>query len=412
MSQHFITGLDIGTNTIKGVVGTAHKNGTPRILKAFRYPSAGMRKGMIVDMDDAVGAFGKAVDSVRLVARGALKRVFVNLGSPKVEVKSSKGFVVVSRGDDVISEDDVNRVIQASQAINLPSNRDIVHVMPREFIVDGVGDIRDPAGLSGARLEVESFVIHAFSPVIKNIHRCAELSDFKIYGLIFGPLAVAKSVLSKKQLDLGVVCVDMGASTTSMSVYEEGQLVYAKLFPVGAANITNDIAIGLKVPIEVAERVKLSYGCARVKEIHRKDSIELGKVDASLEGIVSRRFVSEIIEVRLAEILEFIVTELKDIGRYGQLPGGVVATGGGAKMPGMADALKQELRLPAQIGVPLSLGSGAHAKELKDYFEDPEMALASGLFLWGMEDAEKKSTGFGVAKGGRGMLKFLKQFLP
>ncbi|OHB20170.1 MAG: cell division protein FtsA [Parcubacteria group bacterium RIFCSPLOWO2_01_FULL_48_18] len=410
MAQPIIVGLDIGTSSIKGVVGILSKKGKYRFLRAVRQPSSGMRKGMIVDMEDASVSLAKVAADIQAISRLALKNVFANIGSAHVDVKNSKGFVVVSRADDVISHEDVERVIQASQAIPLSANRTVVHVIPREFVVDGIGDIRDAVGLSGARLEVESFIISAFSPVLKNIHKCAESAGLRIFGLIFGPLASAKAVLSKTQMELGSVLLDFGASTTGLAVFEEGKLLHAKVFPLGSAHVTNDIAIGIKAPIAVAESIKLSFGAAQSKEISRRDYIDLAKMAAGIDGIISRRFISEIVETRLAEIVDVVNNELKHIGRHAQLPGGAVLVGGGAKLPGMVDFIKQELRLPAQIGVPTNAAFDNPPKEFRDSFDDPEMALAFGLFLWGAEERTRKS--FPLASRGSGVLRFLRQFLP
>lgn len=410
MSQQFIVGLDIGTHSIKGVVGITHSKDGHRFIKAFRVPSGGMRKGMVVDMDEASRALTKATDEVRALGRGAMKHVFVNIGSAQVEVKNSKGFVVVSRGDDVISQEDVDRVIQASETINLQSNREILHAIPREYTIDGMGDIQDPVGLSGARLEVESSIIHGFSSLIKNIHRCAEVGGFKIFGLVFSPLAVSQFILSKAQRDLGVISIDLGASTTSIAVFEEGKLIHAKVFPIGAANITNDIAIGLKVPIAIAESVKLTFGAATSKEISRKDQIDIAKVAPGFDGSVSRRFISEIIQIRLEEIFGLVNAELKKIDRQGRLPGGVVLTGGGAKMPGIIDLVKSELRLPAQIGAPSDV-LGHTGKALKDYFDDPDMSLAAGLSMWGMREFARPAQRSVDGRVGH-MVRWLRQLLP
>jgi len=411
MSQQFVVGLDIGTHAIKGVIGIARPETGGRFLKAFRVPSAGMRKGMIVDMDEASRALTKAIDEIRSVGRGTLKCVFVNIGSAQVEVKNSKGFVVVSRGDDVISQEDVDRVIQASETINLQSNREILHAIPREYVVDGMGDIQDPIGLSGARLEVETSIIHGFSPLIRNIHRCAEMAGFKVYGLVFSPLAVSQFILSKAQRDLGAVAIDLGAQTTSLAVFEEGKLIHAKVLPVGSANITNDIAIGLKVPVAIAESVKIAFGAATTKDVSRKDQIDIAKVAPGFDGAVSRRFISEIIQVRLEEILHAINAELKKIDRQGRLPGGAVLTGGGAKMPGIIDLVKAELRLPAQIGSPSDNSALSQGRPFKEYFDDPDMSLAAGLYAWGAGERMHRMQS-PIDKSMVGMVRWLRQLLP
>ena len=388
MGKNFIVGLDLGTSSIKVAIAEKRK-GAPVLRAVFKESSLGFQRGSIFDLTEASQAIGRALNEVKKVSRGALKNVYVNIGTPQVKVQSSKGVVAVSRADNEIYKDDVDRVIRASQAINLGVNRTIVHTVTRDFMIDGIGDIADPMGLSGNRLEVNTLVVDAFTPHVKSLMKVIDLVGGEIGGLVFTPLASSRSVLSKVQKDLGTVLVDIGFGTTGVSVYEENKLLNLGKFPVGAGNITKDIAVGLKIPIEAAENLKLNYGYALARDVGSKETIELKKIWPDAQGSVSRRFVAEIIEARLAEIFEFVNNELKLLGKAGKLPGGVVLVGGGSKMPGITELAKQELKLFSQVGLVNQDEEWLkHSAEFAKYVEDPEYVNALGLVLWGA-DQEK-----------------------
>ena len=230
--------------------------------------------------------------------------------------------------------------------------------------------------MSGTRLEAEVLIVEGASPFVKNLSKCVHQSGIDVDEFVFSPLAAAKSVLSKKQKDLGVVVVDMGGGTTGVSVFEDGSILRAAALPVGAGHITNDIAIGLRISVETAEKIKLEYGMALPEEVSKKDKMNLAEVGNEDEELVSRRYVAEIIKARLMEIFSMVDKELKSIGRSGMLPAGVVLTGGGAKLPGIIDVAKETLRLPVQIGFPIELSG------VVDRVDDPSFATAIGLLMW------------------------------
>ena len=352
MTQRYITGLDIGTNSLKAAIAEISNEGRTSVIKILKTPSGGMRKGTVDDLAEMTRSLNIMFSEIKKISRNALKNIFLNVGGSDIHVQSSRGIVAVSRADYEIHQDDVDRAVQASQAINLPPNRMVLHAITREFVVDGVGDIRDPLGMIGNRLEVNSLIIDAFSPSVKNLTKCVEMAGATVGGLIFSPLASSRAVLSKNQKDLGVALVDIGFGTTSLCIYEEGKLIHAAIFPIGSGNITNDLAIGLKTSVDAAEAVKLTFGSASPKGISGRETIDLKEIDQNSRNTVSRRFITDIIQVRLAEIFEFVNNELKLTGRAGKLPVGAVLVGGGSKIPGLVDLAKDELELPAQIGIP------------------------------------------------------------
>ena len=372
--QNYLVGLDIGSQSIKTAVVEIKKDGKPSLVRVFKSPSEGLRKGAVDDLGGVTRSINQALAEVKKISKSAIKNIYLGVSSYDVKIQSSKGIVAVSRANYEIYKDDVDRVVEASQAINLPPNRMVLHAITQEFVVDGVSDIRDPVGMIGNRLEVNSLIIDAFSPTVKNLSRCVEIAGGEIGGLVFSPLSVSRSILSKNQKELGVVLIDIGFGKTTMSVYEENKILHSAVFPIGSGNVTNDLAIGMKSSIIAAEMIKFSFGSALAREVAARELIDLRKIDPAARGSVSRRFVSEIIEVRLAEILEFVNNELKRIGRASKLPAGAVLVGGGAKMPALVELTKQELRLAAQIGIPdvsvFNLGG-----ELSSQIEDPEYAI-------------------------------------
>ncbi len=408
MSSNFIVGLDVGTSSIKVALAENH-DGKPRLVAVFKEPSFGLRKGVIVDIAEVSQAISRIFHEVKKISKSAIRNVYVSIGTSHIKAQVSKGIVAVSRTDTEIYQDDVDKAIKASQAVHLSPNRTVIHNVTREFIVDGVGDITDPLGLSGNRLEVNSLVIDAFSPHVKSLMRAVELAGGQVCGLVLSPLVASRSSLSRNQKNLGTVLVDIGAGTTGMCVYEEGKLIGVAKFPVGGASISNDVAIGLKIPVDTAENLKLHFGYAFSKDVSAKEVIDLKKLFPDATGSVSRRFISEIIESRLAEILDFINNELKVMGKQGHLPGGVVLVGGGSKIPGLPDLVKQELKLTTQIGMALSEEWDLGGENFNEFIEDPELVTALGLVLWGVDD---QGWGTGSTLSNFNIKNILKYFLP
>lgn len=399
----YIVGLDIGSHSIKAAIAEIKKGNKVSLIQTIKMPSAGLRRGVVDDLAEATRAVNQVLVEVKKVSKSAIRNILLGVGSPDFKVQGSRGIVAVARADSEIYQDDIDRAVDASQALKLPLNRMIVHLVVKEFIVDDMVDVRDPLGMIGNRLEVNSLVIDAFAPHVKNLTKCVESAGGEISGLFFSPLAASRAILSKNQKELGVALIDIGFSKTSVSIYEENKLLHAAVFPVGSGNVTNDLAIGLKTTINTAENIKLSLGTAMAKEAPAREQVELIKFDPAAKGTISRRYLAEIIEVRLAEILEFVNNELKHIGKSSRLPGGVILVGGGSKLPGMVDLTKQELRMSAQIGVPNVSEFELGVSETISNYEDPDLATALGLVISGVEGSTPTSGG----KSGTGFLKKL-----
>jgi cell division protein FtsA len=409
MAQKQIVGLDIGSRTIKAVIAERNDSGKTTILDSITAESRGIRRGVVHDMEDATASINAVLSEVRHISKGALKNIYLGIDCSDIQAQISRGIVAVSRANSEIYQDDVSRVLQASEAVNLSANRTILHTITREYVVDGIGDIQDPLGMVGSRLEVMSVVIDIFQPAIRNIMKCVEVSGGVISEVIFNPLASAEAVLTKNQKELGVVIIDIGYGTTGLAVYEENKLLHAKTFPIGAGHITHDIAIALKIPVEVAERIKVAYGYAIAREVSAKESIDLSKLDKEKKGSPSRKFVAEIIEARLAEICEVINDELDRIGKSVRLPAGVVLVGGGAKLPGIVNLFTDEMKLSTQIGLPQDHFFTTDHKT-SELLESPEHAAVLGLAVW--DNKHERSENSFTQQKGAFIKRILKNFLP
>ncbi|MDP2695637.1 MAG: cell division protein FtsA [bacterium] len=386
---NYIVGLDIGSKNIKALVAETRGQSKLKLIKVIKLPSGGVRKGTIDDMAEATYAVNSALGEIKKIAKDAIKNIYLAVGNSDISMQPSTGSVAVSRADNEISQEDISRAVEASRAISLPMNRMILHAITREFVVDRVSDISEPLGMMGNKLEVNSTIIDAFAPAIKNLTKCVEISGGGVSGLILGNLASARAVLNKNQKELGVVLLDIGFGKTGLSIYQENKLLHTAIFPIGSGNITNDLAIGLKTSIATADTIKYTFGSAIAKDVDRRDSVDLQKVDAKSRGNISRRFIAEIIEARLAEIFEFVNNELKRFGKNAQFPSGIVIVGGGAKLPSLIELAKQELRLPAQVGIPDLSSVEIMNAEVGLQLEDPEFASALGLLIWGSNNSGK-----------------------
>ena len=412
--EQIFVGLDVGSSMIRVVVGKQESElGSPSIIGVGEAPSAGIRRGVIVDIDEAVSAISEALEKSERMTGLTIDHAVVSVGGAQITAQESHGVIAVARADGEITENDVVRVVDASQAISIPANREILHVIPKNFTVDGQTGIKDPVGMSGIRLEVDTQIIQASVPFIKNLTKCIMQAGLDIDDLVLAPLAGAQAVLNKKQKELGVAVIDLGGGTTGMVVFEEGDLVTATILPIGSMHITNDLAIGMRTSVDTAEKIKLQYAQAEMREVKKDSEIDLAKIDRQEEGRVSTKHVAEIVEARLEEIFDLVNKELKKINKDGQLPSGAVLTGGGAKLPGVVELAKKQLRLPVSVGLPGTVTT------VIDRVDDPSFATAVGLVLWANEFLLGKSRT--VNKFARRVLendtvnkmrKWFKSFLP
>lgn len=372
-------GIDIGNTKVVSCVGKC-ESGVTDIIGLGKSTNQGMRKGVIVDIEETVSAISASLEEAERMAGIPLQTAFVGISGSHIECENSKGVVAVSRQDGEITEIDKERAVEAAKMIPNKPNREILHIIPQTYIIDGQEEIKDPIDMTGIRLEVNALVISASTNSVKSISRAVDQSGLHISELAFSPLATAKILLSKRQMDIGVVLVDIGASSTSFAIFEEGGLIHCGVIPIGSTHITNDIAIGLRTNIEIADTIKLKHGYAVPDKISEKDEINLNKLDKNEEGVASAKYVSEIIEARLNEIFSMVRDHLKKIDRDGNLPAGIVLTGGGAKIDGIVELAKTTMCLPVQVGKPVIEISG-----LVDKLDDPIYATAIGLMYYGKD---------------------------
>lgn len=416
--RDIICGIDVGSSNVRTVIaqlfGGEEK---PRIIGVGTADSAGVRKGVIVDIEETLHSIAESVEKAERTAGVTVSQAVVSIGGNHISSQHSKGVIAVGRADGEVTGDDIDRVISAAQAISIPPNKEIIHIIPRSYALDDQKNIKDPEGMNGVRLEVDALIIEGSTPYIKNLTKCFDQARIQIDSFVFSPLAASRAVLTKRQKELGVCLIDIGGGTTSIAVFEEDELLKTAVIPVGGSHITNDIAIGLRTSIDVAEKVKLEYGNARPADIGKKEDINLAGIDPGEEGIVSRYHVAEIIEARLEEIFTMVNKELKSIGKDKLLPAGAVLTGGTSKMPGAVDLAKEVLGLPAQTGFPMPLGG------LVDKVDEPSYSTVIGLLVWAFEDATSQTGSLSAGKlvGNfsqnmtekmGGMKKWFEKFLP
>ncbi len=406
---NIITGLDIGTSVLK-LLTAVKKSGEPEleVLSLVQEPAAGIRKGVVIDPGEVSNILQNILERVKAETNQRIDSVYLNVGGSHIFSTPSRGLVSVSRADQKISEEDIDRVLQAARAFSLPLNKEIFDVSPREFIIDGQSGIKEVLGLQGVRLEAEVLALGGFAPYLKNLTQAVLNSGLQILDMIPSPMASARSCLSPRQKELGVALLDIGAGTSGLAVFEEGDLIHLAILPIGSANITNDIAIGLKTDIDVAERIKIEYGFCRIfpnQSPRKKEKIEIGEEEPL---VFSKKQLAGIIEARVSEIFGQVNKELKKISREKLLPAGVVLTGGGSKLPKMVDFAKKELKLSCRIGKP---------QGFLDFEKDPSLATVCGLVLEGvdLETRERGEAAFQTFLGkgiGNKIKRLFKIFIP
>jgi cell division protein FtsA len=395
---NIVTGLDIGTHTIKALVAQK-KQKDWEVLSYAEIPSFGLRKGAVVNIEETAKNIQMIISGVEKDCDRKISSVFVNIGGNHLYVTPSDGIISVSRADQRISKEDIERVKQATKAINIPHNEDVLDVFVKEYIIDDQKGIKQPEGLEGVRLEAKVLLLCYFQPYFTNLSQAVLNSKLQINDIVPSPLAAAKAVLTPQQKELGVALIDIGASTTSLVVFEEGELIHLAIFPIGSSNITNDIAIGLKTEIAIAEAIKKQHGTCMFPKTD-KDKADQGKkkievFDKSSSLNFTKKNLVDIIEPRVSEILDLVQKELKKIGKQELLPGGIVLTGGGAKIPKIKELTKETLKLACEIGVP---------KQIIGLQEDPSLATVAGLALGGVDSGEEEGI-LGAARGFSSKLK-------
>lgn len=389
--QHskIISAIDIGTTKVTTIVGQFFEvEDRTNIIAVASTPAQGFRKGQIINLDQATQTITQSLESAERMAGFPIKSAHISICAPHIESINSQGVVAVSNPSGEIAASDISRVIEAAQAVSLPSGKELIHTIPRRYTVDGQEGVIDPVGMNGIRLELESHLIIASSPSLKNLHKCLEEVGLTTDSLVYSGLATAKAALTNTEKELGVALVDIGGSVTSLTIFTEGSPVYSAVIPVGANNVTNDLAIGLRLSIEDADKIKLKLGKIVESKKHEDE------VDLSTFGILSEEkhrislqtAVNGIIKPRLEELFTLIYDQIENSGFASLIPAGLVITGGGAQTINAKDICAKTIPLPLRIATPPKLGG------IIDDILNPSYTSAIGLLMYGLENTNQSGS--------------------
>jgi cell division protein FtsA len=381
--SHYAVGIDVGTTTVRTVVAHIDSStGVPSIVGVGQAPNSGMRKGIVVNLGGPAQSIDDALGEAERMSGYQVNDATMSINGAHILSTHTTGMIAVSSAEHEITRDDVLRIEEVATIGKVPANREILEVIPHSFRLDGQDNIKDPVGMTGTRLEIDAHVVSVLSPHLLNLQKAADAAKVQPHSFVVAGIAAARAVLSEQQLENGVALIDIGGATTNVAVYEEGDLQFTAVIPLGGINITNDLAIGLKTDPEVAEKVKLQHGSAIIRTEKSGISIKHdGEVFSFQTGDID-----EIIEARLEEIFESIQRELKKAGRAGKLPSGVVLTGATANLKGLAEYAKNYLGVAARTGKPTGFGGVA------DNIQDPQFATAVGLMLLDAEQSSAQSS--------------------
>ncbi len=373
---NMIVGLDIGTTKICAVVSELNEKGA-EIIGVGTYPSVGLRKGVVVNIDNTVDSIQRSMEEAELMAGREIGSVFIGIAGSHIKGFNSHGVIAV-KGQEV-SQEDVDRVIDAARAVAIPLDREVIHILPQEYIVDEQGGILDPVGITGVRLEAKVHIVTGAVTAAQNLIKCANRAGLDVVDIVFQPLASAEAVLTQEEKDLGVALVDFGGGTTDLALFTESAIKHTAVLGLGGNNLTNDIAVGLRTPSKEAEQIKIDHGSCLNSLVDKDQMIEVPSVGGRKPRLLSRHILSEILEPRVEEIFTLVDQEIERTGLKELLASGVVITGGSALLPGIAEIADQVFQLPTRIGYPQRISG------LVDVVNGPMFATAVGLVLYGME---------------------------
>lgn len=378
---NIIVGLDIGTTKICAVVGELNEKGAD-IIGVGTYPSVGLRKGVVVNIDNTVDSIQRSMEEAELMAGCEIGSIFIGIAGSHIKGFNSHGVIAV-KGQEV-SQEDVDRVIDAARAVAIPLDREVIHILPQEYIVDDQGGILDPVGITGVRLEAKVHIVTGAVTAAQNLIKCANRAGLDVIDIVFQPIASAEAVLNQEEKDLGVALVDFGGGTTDLALFTESAIKHTAVLGLGGNNLTNDIAVGLRTPSKEAEQIKIDHGSCLNSLVDLDQIIEVPGVGGRKPRLLSRHILSEILEPRVEEIFTLVDQEIERTGLKELLASGVVITGGSALLPGIVEIADQVFQLPTRIGFPRRISG------LVDVVNGPMFATAVGLVLYGMEHQPQK----------------------
>lgn len=417
MKQGLICGIDIGNSTVKTVIAEIDREFSyPRILGVGTVESRGLRKGVVIDMEETINNIGDSVRQAETMAGVKIHKAYVAINGLHIRTQTSHGVIAVSRADNQISQNDIDRVVDAASLISLPANREIIHVIPRNFLIDGHESVKNPLGMKGVRLEAEVFIIDGLSPHIHNIAKCVNANEIEVSEFVYSPMAVSLAALDRQQREYGVLNLDFGGGTSTLSIFHEGEMVHTGVLPFGSRHITNDLAVALRTTMDTAERVKIEHGNLEVGSNSKKDLIDLSQVIGEENYVMPRKELTKIIEARVNELFDVITAELKKIPKQYLLPGGLVLIGGGSNLRGLVGFAKNRL------GLPVKIANQYYFNGLTEKITDPSLAVAIGLVAWGFDKEYSGARKIGAksdifsslssAGSPKKLFNWLKNFLP
>lgn len=381
--ERVLASLDIGSSKIRTVVAVAdneQEHAVPNVIGVGLSPSLGMRKGHVIDVEELIHNIISSLEDAERMAGVPINHVYVGMSGAHIEAFDSRGVIAISGSE--ITMEDVARVLDAAQAVSIPQNRSILHIEPKTYAVDEQRGIKNPVGMTGIRLEVEAHIITGHIQHVKNIEKCIDQAGVDIDDIVPATIAASEAVLTKRQKELGVAIIDVGAGCTSLAVYEEGTILHSVCLPLGGESVTNDIAIGLRTSVDTAEKIKIEFGSVLPQEIAEREMIDLSSVSKVDTQTVSKRYMAEIMQARYYEVFTLIKEELQKIGRSGMLPAGALLTGAAVKAPGVLDLARDVLGLPVQMGFPVDIGG------VIEKVDDPAYATVLGTLVWGMREGD------------------------
>lgn len=375
-----IVGLDIGTSKVCAVVGEVTERGL-EVIGVGSHPSQGLRKGVVINIESTVNSIKRAVEEAELMAGCEINSVFAGIAGGHVKGFNSHGVVAVKNKE--VTQRDIDRVIDAAKAVAIPMDREVLHILPQDYIIDDQDGIKEPLGMSGVRLEAKVHIVTGAVTCAQNIIKCCNRTGLNVVDIALEPLASAEAVLTPEEKELGVVLVDMGGGTTDIALFHDGAVKHTSVLGVGGNHLTSDIAAGLRTPIGEAERIKQRYGCARTSMAGKDERVEVPSVGGRSSRTISRQILCEIIEPRLEEMFQLIQREIAKSGYEGSLVSGMVLTGGSTLLPGMIEMAEEVFGMPVRLGVPIHVGG------LIDIVSSPIYATGVGLVLYGVKRQDK-----------------------
>lgn len=382
MMEELVVGLDIGTSKICAVVGEARPDGTVDIIGMGSHPSVGLRKGVVVNIDNTVNSIKEAIEDAETMAGCEISSVYAGIAGGHVKGFNSHGVIALKNRE--VGKRDIERVIDAARAVAIPMDREVIHTLPQEFIVDDQAGISDPSGMSGVRLEVKVHIVTGAITSAQNIIRCANRAGLDVYDIILESLASSEAILTDEERNLGVALIDFGGGTTDLAIFSQGSIKHTSVLTLGGDNLTNDIAVGIRTPLKEAEKIKIKYGCALTSLIGKDETLEVPSVGGRKPRNVSRELLGEILELRVEEIFGLIHQEMIRSGYDDLVNSGIVATGGSSLLSGVTEIVEQVFNMPARIGYPADVGG------LKDIINSPMYATAVGLVLYGVKRQQRE----------------------